>query len=265
MAQDFYRDTVGRLLADGWLRTDDEVLVVAGGELDRDVLAGAGLRRVTITNLDDAAPLDLRPFAWAREDAEDLGYADGSFDVCLVHQGLHHCRSPHRALVEMYRVARRGIVAFEPHDTVVTRIGVRLGIGQRYERAAVADHALHSGGVRNTDVPNFVYRWTTREVEKTLASFDPRGTPRVRYFFDVREPSAAAAAVRSRPARLLARAAVPIARIALRVAPRQANALAVVADKLDPAQDLHPWLAEHDGHVAVDPLVLRAIGEESPA
>jgi SAM-dependent methyltransferase len=265
MAQDFYRATVARLLAEGWLRTDDQVLVVAGGALDRDVLASAGMRRVTITNLDDAGVRDYRPFSWAREDAEDLGYADGTFDVCVVHQGLHHCRSPHRALVEMYRVARRGIVAFEPHDTAVTRVGVWLGIGQRYERAAVADNALHSGGVRNTEVPNFVYRWTSREVEKTLASFDPRGVPRVRYFFDVREPGAAAAAVRSHPARLLAKAAVPIAHLVLRAAPRQANAIAVVADKLDPSRDLHPWLAEHDGHVQVDPGVLRAIGEESTA
>ena len=105
------------------------------------------------------------PSAWASPTT--------SFDVCVVHQGLHHCRSPHRGLLEMYRVARRGLVMFEPQDTVLTRLGVRLGVGQRYELAAVADNDLRWGGVQNTDVPNFVYRWTEREVRKTLGLVRP--------------------------------------------------------------------------------------------
>ena len=50
----------------------------------------------------------------------------------------HHCHSPHRGLLEMYRVARRGVLAFEPRDTRLVRLGVRLGFGQEYEIAAVA-------------------------------------------------------------------------------------------------------------------------------
>ena len=37
-----------------------------------------------------------------------FGFEDGAFDFVVVHQGLHHCHSPHRGLLEMYRVARRG-------------------------------------------------------------------------------------------------------------------------------------------------------------
>jgi SAM-dependent methyltransferase len=253
MKEQFYLDTMLRLLDDGWLGVDDEVLIVAGGEADRDVLAAAGLRSATISNLDERMGGDeLAPFRWSFQDAEDLAYPDDAFDVCIVHQGLHHCRSPHRGLLEMYRVARRGIVVFEPQETALTRAGVRLGLGQQYECAAVADNGLRWGGVQNTDVPNFVYRWTEREVRKTLAAYDPTGEPRVRCFYDLRVPGRGAARLRSAPVRLMASAAVPVARTVLRLVPRQANAVAVVADKLDPRTDLHPWLDVGEGNVRAD-------------
>jgi SAM-dependent methyltransferase len=260
MLERFYLDTVRRLLDEGWLRPEDDVLVVAGGPADREVMAAAGMRTVTISNLSDEPEDAYAPFRWSRQDAEDLGYPDGTFDVCLVHQGLHHCRSPHRALVEMYRVARRGIVAFEPHDATLTRLGVRLGVGQRYERAAVVGNDLRRGGVRDSEVPNFVYRWTEHEIRKTLASFDPRGEPRLRCFYDVRLPGEAAR-LRSGAARVIGRVGIPAAQMVVRALPRQGNAIAVAADKVDPALDLHPWLVERDGDVRVDP---EAVVRRSP-
>jgi SAM-dependent methyltransferase len=253
MKERFYLDTIRRLLAEGWLRVDDDVLVVAGGPADRDVLLAAGMRSVVVSNVDERVGAGAcAPYGWSFQDAEHLTYPDGSFEVCVVHQALHHCRSPHRALLEMYRVARRGIVAFEPHDSAMTRLGVRLGIGQRYERAAVADNQLHHGGVGNTAVPNFVYRWGDREVRKTLASFDPTGEPRVRSLYDLRVPGPAAHRLRRGAGRVLARVAVPTARALLRAFPGQANTVAIVADKLDPRVDLHPWLVAGSGGVGAD-------------
>lgn len=248
----FYLDTVRRLLDEGWLARDQTVLVVAGNGVDRDVMLAAGLRRATVSNLDERVHGgEVAPFPWSRQDAERLSFADGSFDVCIAHQALHHCRSPHQALLEMYRVARRGLVFFEPQETLLTRVGVRLGVGQRYEVAAVGAHALRHGGVANTGIPNFVYRWTEREVRKVLSSYDPIGEPRVRCLYDLRVPQPRVARLRSRPLRLAVRVAVPLARTILRLVPAQANALAVVVDKLDPGQHLHPWLAiEGDRPVA---------------
>jgi SAM-dependent methyltransferase len=249
----FYRQTMQRLLATGWLRAADEVLVVAGGRADHEVLLALGFHNVTISNLDERVVGDeYAPHRWSSQNAEALAFPDRSFDVCVVHQGLHHCRSPHRGLVEMYRVARRGAVMFEPNETALTRLGVRLGIGQAYECAAVADNDLRWGGVENSAVPNFVYRWTEREVRKTLAAFDPTGEPRVQCFYGLRVPDSAAASVRRGPARLLARAAPPLARATLGVFPRQANALAVAIDRLDPAQDAHPWLVADGDDVRPD-------------
>jgi hypothetical protein len=152
----------------------------------------------------------------------------------------------------MYRVARRGLLVFEPQDTLLTRLGVRLGVGQRYELAAVADNDLRWGGVQNTDVPNFVYRWTERDIRKTLAAFDPTGHPRVRCVYDFRVPGAAAAATRSRAARAVAQVAVPLVRRFLRLAPSQANAIGMIIDKVDPDHDLHPWLRADDSGIRAD-------------
>jgi ubiquinone/menaquinone biosynthesis C-methylase UbiE len=63
-------------------------------------------------------------------DAERLTYGDGSFDVVIAHAGLHHCHSPHRALLEMYRVARKAAIAFESRDSRLIRTAVRLGLVQ---------------------------------------------------------------------------------------------------------------------------------------
>jgi ubiquinone/menaquinone biosynthesis C-methylase UbiE len=83
-------------------------LVVCRGEFDRDTLLEEGYTAVTISNLDDRVRGDeFAPYAWSFQDAEALSFPDRSFDYCIVHAGLHHCASPHRALLEMYRAARR--------------------------------------------------------------------------------------------------------------------------------------------------------------
>ena len=152
MTETFYDETLRLLVAEGWLRRDDSVLVVAGGPSDREALLASGITSATITNVDGgrATNGEYAPYAWSRQDAEALAFPDASFDVSIVHQGLHHCRSPHRALLEMYRVARRGLVVFEPHDTFLTRIGVRMGVGQQYEVAAVAANDLQRVAVCRT-------------------------------------------------------------------------------------------------------------------
>src|SRR5712672_2452459 len=136
---DFYSETLRRLLNDGWMGLDSSVLVVCGERYDRDVFHGLGFRRFTISNLDSRIDgSEFAPYPWSLQDVESLGFADGAFDFVVVHQGLHHCHSPHRGLLEMYRVARLGVLAFEPRDTRLVRLGVRLGFGQEYEIAAVA-------------------------------------------------------------------------------------------------------------------------------
>ena len=161
----FYRRVVGELLERGVLTRDLALVVVGGGELDRSVLASHGFEDVTLTNLD--------PAQGKVEDAEALSYADGRFDFGIVSAALHHCRSPHRALLELYRVSRKGVLALEARDSTLMRLANRLGVAEEYELTVVAAEGFRTGGVANSAVPNYVYRWTEREVEKTIRSAAP--------------------------------------------------------------------------------------------
>lgn len=143
-----YIDTMKKLISRGIIELDSSILVVCGGNQDREALLHIELTNVIISNLDERMTgNEFAPYNWSYQDAESITYADNSFDFTLVHWGLHHCYSPHRALLEMYRVARKGLIVFEPYDGFLTRMGTRLGFGQVYELAAVAGTGLKYGGV----------------------------------------------------------------------------------------------------------------------
>src|SRR5262249_30682932 len=75
----FYGRTLSRLLADGLIRRDMSVLVVCGGEADREAFLGAGFENVTISNLGAGDEDAFTPYAWSVLDAEDLSCENGAF------------------------------------------------------------------------------------------------------------------------------------------------------------------------------------------
>ena len=253
----FYRRVLETLLEDRLVRREMSVHVVAGGRADRGVLHELGFEDVTISNLDEREQgAGLEPYKWRREDAERLSLPDEAVDVALVSAGLHHCRSPHRALLELYRVARVAVVALESRDGMLMRLGSRLGAIDDYERGAVAAHGLAAGGVANTSMPNYVYRWTEREVEKTVASFAPHARHRIRYFREFELPDVLVQATRG-PRGLALLALRPAVRLVTRVLPSQANLFAFVIEKPQLPRDLQPWLRLEEGTPVPD---ARAIG-----
>jgi len=68
-------------------------------------------------------------------DAERLAFADRSFDVVAVHDGLHHLPHPERAIREMARVARYGVLILDPARAALTRLAVWFGIAVDVEEA----------------------------------------------------------------------------------------------------------------------------------
>jgi SAM-dependent methyltransferase len=68
-------------------------------------------------------------------DVERLPFADRSFDLVYVHDGLHHLERPLAGLHEMARVARRAVSINEPARAAATRVAVRLGISYDVEDA----------------------------------------------------------------------------------------------------------------------------------
>jgi hypothetical protein len=235
MAEPFYRRTLERLVGAGEVSTDDGLLVVCGGPVDRDTLAGLGFNRVIITNLDERMVGDeYAPYPWRREDAEALTDADDSVDWGVVHHGLHHCASPHRALGELLRVGRKGAIVFEARDSLAMRAALRLGLVEEYETTAVRANDGRWGGVRNGPVPNYVYRWTEREVHKTVNSLLPMYDHDISFSYGVRIPTDRLGGGRA------VRVAATVAPVLERLAPRQGNEFAFVIRK---NVRLKPWLA----------------------
>ena len=59
----------------------------------------------------------------------------------------------------------------EPNDSLAMALLVKMGFSFPYELPAVIDHDYRSGsGVRDSHIPNFLYRWNGHEVFKTAVS-----------------------------------------------------------------------------------------------
>lgn len=237
----FYQRTISEWVPD---RTSS-ILVVAGGGTDRGVLLALGFSDVTISNLDSRMKgTEFAPFAWRFDDGASLNVDDESYDYTIIHAGLHHMTSPHKALTEMYRVARVGVAIFEARDSSTMRLLERFGLTQRYEHSAVFEQGTY-GGVDNTEIPNFIYRWTEREIEKTIASYAPAHRHRFRYRYGATGLSTPL----SRAKRLLVSIATPVYRLYSALFPKQRNLFAAFIEKPASGESLHPWLETVSGEV----------------
>jgi SAM-dependent methyltransferase len=222
--------------------------VVGGGMLDRDVFHAAGFTRVTISNLDSRMTGgEFAPYPWKFANAASLPFQDGSFDYVVVHAAIHHDAEPHRVLTEMYRVALKGLLAFEARDSWVMRRLEQLNMAQTYEHAAVYYNDCKFGGVDNTEVPNFVYRWTEREVEKTIRSYMPSYPHRFVYRYGTALPTTPDLEKKASVRSMVLRIARPLFRLVAALAPRQQNLFAFFVEKPAPAAPLHPWLEHGPG------------------
>jgi SAM-dependent methyltransferase len=261
---DFYTDTLKRLLKEGVLTTDMRILVLCGGRLDREVLAGCGFGSVVISNLDTRLNgTEFAPFQWSFQDAEHLTFADNEFDFCIVHSGLHHCYSPHRALLEMYRVARVGLLVFEPRDGALVRLGVRLNVGQEYEVAAVFDNGMAFGGVGNSELPNYVYRWSPNEVRKAIKSFAPIGKHKFAFYYALRVPWSRLKLLRNKMYLAAVIAVLPVLKALSVVLPAFCNNFGFLVLKPRIPDDLFPWLVAPGGHVSLNREWLRGRYQKS--
>ncbi len=260
---DFYLHVVNGLLDRRLVERGDRVLVVCGGSLDREVMLKAGFENVVISNLDvrmHGAEEAYAPYGWSFQDAEALEFEDGAFDLVIAHSGLHHCRSPHRGLLEMYRVARKAVLVFEPRDGWLVRLGVRWGLGQDYELAAVVGNECRFGGVANTAVPNYVFRWNRGDVEKTIHSFAPHARHRFEYSHALRVPWGRLEGLKNPFWLRLIRLLRPVLLRAGNVVPALANNLAFLVLKPRLPEALHPWLClDAGGQLTVNRPWLRTV------
>jgi hypothetical protein len=150
----------------------------------------------------------------------------------------------------MHRVARLGILVFEPRDSWVSRIAVRLNFAQEYETSPVSLDYVH-GGLRNGPIPNFVYRWNEREVEKTIRTHSPWGNPRFLYFYALAIPTRLAN-LNNKLLALLFKLGLPFLRLIFLVFPKQCNNFAFCAVKPVLPAGLQPWLKLENNELVAD-------------
>jgi ubiquinone/menaquinone biosynthesis C-methylase UbiE len=246
MNTDFYSNVVAKLN----INHEDSVLVVCGGSYDKETMLQYGLKKVTISNLAHHDNVeDYSPFPWEYQDVENLTYDDCSFDWVVVHAGLHHAASPHYALCEMLRVCRKGILVIEARDSLLMKAAHLFGLIPDYETEPLVLSEGKEGGLRNTNIPNYIYRWTEREVEKTVNSYLPQFSHKFEYFYAYRLPIQRMTMSNNQAKRIFVNLMAKIIWPIEKILPRQGNCFAFKVSKEGP---LRPWLKKSDDKLEFD-------------
>jgi len=219
------------------------ILVCGGGLLDKYVFEKLGFQDVTISNLDArVGEDDYKPLKWKLENAEALSFLNKSFDYVVIHAAIHHASMPHKVLIEMYRVAKKGLLAFESRDSVLIRFLEKFELTQVYEHAAVYYNDCKYGGMNNTDIPNFVYRWTEREIEKTIQAYAPYYKHKYIYKYGTAFPCTPELESEGGYKIIFLKIIRPLHWFFSKIFVKQQNLFAFYIEKPDNLNSLFPWL-----------------------
>jgi ubiquinone/menaquinone biosynthesis C-methylase UbiE len=137
---------------------NQSVLLVCGGVGGEGTfLANHGFVDVTVSDLSEKAlelcgRFDARLKTRVLHAEEMSELKDGSYDLVLVQDGLHHLPRPVLGFTEMLRVARVAVVVIEPHSGLVAR-----AIGRTWEV--------------DGDAVNYVFRWNRNILEQATRSY----------------------------------------------------------------------------------------------
>ena len=147
---------------------NSKILVLGAGKLDIDLFSELKYKNVNFTNVDYLASKKKIKL----QNIHEIKYKDNSFDYCVAHACIHHSSRPHQAVLELYRVCNLGCLIIEAKESILSRIACRFNWSEEFEISAVYKNKLY-GGVDNTTIPNYVFRWSEREVEKLMKSYKP--------------------------------------------------------------------------------------------
>jgi SAM-dependent methyltransferase len=240
---DFYNTTLKKILQANTIGHLDTILIVGGGETDKNAFLNNDFKNVYITNLEyDRGVVDYSPYAWEYQDMENLTYKDSVFDWVFVHAGLHHCASPHRALCEMLRVSKKGVGVFEARNSLLNKIAINFGLVPEYELEPLVLSKGISGGLRNSNIPNFIYRWNERDVKDTVNSFLPHYIHNFYFFYGYAIPLERLSMSPSILKRLVGKLASALLPLIKFLFPKQGNQFAFIISK---GGEVQPWLIQN--------------------
>ena len=147
---------------------DSQILVLGAGILDKSIFDEIGYRNVTFSNIENSNEKGLN----FNENINNIKIDSNAYEYCIAHACIHHSSKPHTAILELYRVCSKGSLIIEANDSLISRLACKFKLSEEYELSAVKKNET-KGGVDNTNIPNYVYRWTEREIIKLLKSYRP--------------------------------------------------------------------------------------------
>tara|TARA_B110000483_G_C18031754_1_gene479039 strand:- start:88 stop:789 length:702 start_codon:yes stop_codon:yes gene_type:complete len=170
------------------INKNENFLLISGSIHEIQILKNLGYTNFTTTYHDEKEEKNLQNYGFEinknlfRADVRNLKFENQSFEYVITNATLHHVDQPHKAITEMYRVAKKGVLVIESNDSLIMQIACKLKFAEEFEISSI-DLKNNSGGLLDTGVPNYVYRWTEREIIKTLKSYDPSNITHVSFSY----------------------------------------------------------------------------------
>lgn len=226
----FYKNVLSDFIPD----KKKSILVCGAGVSDAKVFLDLQYTNVTMSGMDFTEG-NTGDYTLVCENAESLSFADNSFDFCVMHASIHHTSLPHKVISELYRVSSQGVVFVESRDSFLIRLTQRLYLTEEYE----VKGTYPGMGVNGTEFPNYIFRWTEREVMKTIKCFEPRYSHEFKFKYGSNFPDGKNS---KRSIRLLLKFMYPLFKLFTAVFPKQQNLFAVFIKKQHDPERLKPWL-----------------------
>ena len=168
---EFYENQIKK-----FIKENKKILILGASSKEADLFYKLKYKKVTLSNinLQQLNNLNKNKFLIKKIDFNNLyKIKSNSYDYVIVHASIHHTNKPHSVIIEMYRIARNGILIIEANDSWIMRTSVKLGFSEEFEKSALNEKDF-VGGVNATDTPNYIFRWTEREIYKLFSSFEPQ-------------------------------------------------------------------------------------------
>ena len=170
-----------------FLHKDKSILVLGASSDEASLFHKLQFKKVTLSNIDLAQLKSVKKYNFKKIkiDFRNLFKLESnSYDYIAVHASIHHTSKPHNTLLEMYRIAKHGILIIESNDSFIMRLSVKLNFSEDFEKSAV-NEGTYGEGVDGSNVPNYVYRWTEREIKKLFYSYQP--DKKINIFFNYQD------------------------------------------------------------------------------
>ena len=172
-----------------YIKKNKSILIIGGSEREYNLFSELNFTNFTISNYNPIK--EKHKYDVIHVDATNIDFPNESFDYVVTHASIHHMNKPHAAILEMYRISKIGTLIIEGNDSFIMRLSGKFNFSEDFEVSSI-DKKNNRGGVNESGIPNYVYRWNEREIYKTLTSFDPETMHKILFNYqnDLENPGA---------------------------------------------------------------------------